>query len=297
MAPPPRLLTLKSFVINLSLPLSPAPLLRYLSVLCLALGLLLPLTAQRPIPPNPNNLVTDYAGMLSPGEEQALRTKLNAYARETSTQIAIVTEASLQGSTAFDRGLAIAQGWGIGGSADTDNGVLLYIARDDRRIQILTGYGAEGFLPDAYAKRIIDNVITPAFRQGNVYGGLNEATTIIMDLGKGEYSAEDIPQGSGGLSPVFILFIILIIFMVLSHYGNRHNDDDDDDGGYWRNGPYDMDDPHRKLRRRRRRGGGFVIFPGGFGGGGGGGGFGGGGGGFGGFGGGGFGGGGAGGGW
>lgn len=259
----------------------------------------LPISAQQPIPAKTNDLVNDYAGMLSANEEDQLRRKLTQYALETSTQIAVVTEASLNGETAFDRGLAIAHGWGIGGSAQNDNGVLLYIARDDRRIQILTGYGAEGFLPDAIAKRIIDQVITPAFRQGQVYVGIDKATSIVMDLGKGEYTAEDVPAGSSdGIPPVVIFGLILLVFIILSYYGNRHNDDDDDDGGYWRNGPYDMNDPHRQVRKRRRRGGGFIIFPGGGGGfGGGGGGFGGGGGGFGGFGGGGFGGGGAGGGW
>ena len=262
-------------------------------LLCLLLGG--GLLAQAPVPANPNNLVNDYGNMLSSSEEQALRQQLNAYARETSTQIAVVTETSLQGSSAFDRSLAIARGWGIGGSEKTDNGVLLYIAKNDRKIFIQTGYGTEGFLPDAIAKRIIDQVMTPAFRQGNIYDGIRQATNIIMDLGKGEYSADDIEPQSEGIPPIVIFGIILLVFILLSYHGNHH-DDDDDDGGYWRGGPYDMDDPHRRMRRRRR-GGGFVIFPGGFGGGGGGGFGGGGGGGFGGFGGGGFGGGGAGGGW
>ena len=255
------------------------------------------LVAQRPIPAKTNDLVNDYAGMMSRGEQEQLRRKLVQYALETSTQIAVVTEPSLEGETAFDRGLAIAHGWGIGGSEQKDNGVLIYVARDDRKIQILTGYGAEGFLPDILAKRIIEQDIKPAFRQGKIYVGLNRATDTVMKLGKGEYEADDIPANSsgGGISPIFIFILIILVFYLISYYNNRH-DDDDDDGGYWRNGPYDMDDQDRKVRRRRRRGGGWIIGGGGFGGGGGG--FGGGGGGgFGGFGGGGFGGGGAGGDW
>lgn len=252
--------------------------------------------AQRPIPAKTNDLVNDYAGMMSRGEQEQLRRKLVQYALETSTQIAVVTEPSLQGETAFDRGLAIAHGWGIGGSEQKDNGVLIYVARDDRKIQILTGYGAEGFLPDILAKRIIEQDIKPAFRQGQIYVGLNRATDTVMKLGKGEYEADDVPANSGGgISPILIFILIILVFYLISYYNNRH-DDDDEDGGYWRNGPYDMDDQDRKVRRRRRRGGGWIIGGGGFGGGGGG--FGGGGGGgFGGFGGGGFGGGGAGGGW
>lgn len=270
--------------------------------LVVALLLVLPLFAQPAIPAKTNDLVNDYAGMMSRQEQDRLRQKLTQYALETSTQIAVVTEASLQGETAFDRGLAIAHGWGVGGSSENDNGVMVYIARDERRIQILTGYGAEGFLPDILAKRVIDQIMKPAFRQGKVYVGIDQATTRIMELGKGEYSADDMPASGGdGIPPIVIFGLIILVFFLISYFGNQHEDDDDDeDGGYWRNGPYDMDDPHRKIRRRRRRGGGFIIFPGGGGGGfggGGGGGFGGGGGGFGGFGGGGFGGGGAGGGW
>lgn len=263
--------------------------------IALLLSFAVSLSAQRNIPAKTQDLVNDYANMLSPQEEDRLRTKLVQYALETSTQIAIVTEGSLNGETAFDRSLAIAHGWGVGGSEKTDNGVLFYVARDDRKIQIQTGYGAEGFLPDAIAKRIIDQIMTPAFRQGKIYVGIDEATGAVMDLGKGEYTADDIPSGGDSGIPPFVIFgLILLVFIILSYYGDNH-DDDDEDGGYWRNGPYDMDDPHRPVRRRRRRGGGFIIFPGG---GGGGGGFGGGGGGgFGGFGGGGFGGGGAGGGW
>lgn len=262
------------------------------------------LSAQRPIPAKTNDLVNDYAGMMSRGEQDQLRRKLVQYSLETSTQIAVVTEPSLQGEAAFDRALAIAHGWGVGGSSKKDNGVMIYVSRDDRKIQILTGYGAEGFLPDILAKRIIDQDIKPAFREGKIYVGLNRATDTVMKLGKGEYTADDVqsqPVGSIGISPFFIFVIVILVFFLISYYNNRH-DDDDDDGGYWRNGPYDMDDePGRQVRRRRRRGGGgWVIFPGGFGGGGGGGGGGfggGGGGGFGGFGGGGFGGGGAGGDW
>ena len=253
----------------------------------------LTLLAQPEVPAPTNRLVNDFAGLMTSAEQAQLTDQLNAYARETSTQIAVVTEASLDGQPIFDRSLAIAESWGIGGSPEKDNGVLVYVARDDRKIYIQTGYGAEGFLPDARAGRIIRNIMTPAFRRGDYFAGIQGATQAIMDAGRGEYTADEVPESERrGIPPVFIFIFIFIIFSLLNRFGNRHDDDDDDDGGYWRGGHYDGHKP------RRRRGGGWVILPGGFGGGGGGGGFGGGGGGgFGGFGGGGFGGGGAGGGW
>lgn len=280
------------------------PLLRIIPLLLLSLFSFEFVGAQRAVPPKRDYLVHDYADLLSRQEETALGDKLANFAKESSTQVVVVTETSLEGEDAFKRSLRIAETWGIGGSADKDNGVLIYVAKEDRAIRIQTGYGAEGFLPDAIAKRLIDNIIVPAFKQQRFYQGLDRSTDAIIDLATGEYVAEPgdgAPQS--GIPPVVILFLILLVFIVLSGIANRHNDDDDDDeGGYWRNGRYEMDDPYRGRRRRRRGGGGWVIFPGGFGNGGGGGGsFGGGGGfgggGFGGFGGGGFGGGGAGGSW
>lgn len=282
----------RSTIINLSL--------RWLSVVAL-LVLSVALLAQPAIPAKSNQLVNDYAGLLTSAQQAQLTQALNDFARETSTQVAVVTEASLEGQDVFDRSLAIAAGWGIGGSETKDNGALIYVARDDRKIYIQTGYGLEGSLNDARAGRIIRNIMRPAFRQGDYYAGIAGATQAIMDYVRGDYTADPVPEasGGGGIPPIFVFIFIFIIFMLLSRYGNRHDDDDDDDGGYWRNGKYDKNDPRR---RRRNRGGGFIWLPGGFGGGGGGGGFGGlggggGGGGFGGFGGGGFGGGGAGGGW
>ena len=169
------------------------------------------------------------------------------------------------------------------------------MAFEDRELYIQTGYGTEGFLTDAMAKRIIDQVITPAFRSANYYQGLDEGSDIIMQLGTGEFENTGLERKSSkgaGKEALFILFGIILIIVVLANiFGN--GDDWDDDSGYGGGGRYD--DYGRRHRRRGR--GGWIYIPGGGGGwnNGGGGGFGGGG--FGGFGGGGFGGGGAGGSW
>ncbi|MCB0663857.1 MAG: TPM domain-containing protein, partial [Saprospiraceae bacterium] len=110
-----------------------------------------------PPPPNPPRLVNDYAGMLSAGEKQRLEDKLVAYNDSTSTQIAIVIEASLKGEDIFDYSYRIAESWGIGGG-ENNNGVLIYVAQNDRKVRIQTGYGVEHFLPDVMAKRIIENI-------------------------------------------------------------------------------------------------------------------------------------------
>ena len=255
---------------------------------------------QKQIPEPTNFLVNDYAHLMSQQEVDQLGRKLQDYALESSTQIVVVTEPSLEGEDPFEYSYRLAIAWGIGGG-QYDNGILIYVAEQEREIRIQTGLGTEGFLPDALAKRIIDNIISPAFRQGNYYRGLDRATSAIMDLGRGEYTGEGQQSQSrdakGGIPAILVIAVLLFLVIVFSRMGK--DDDDDDDGGYYRGGRYD------RLPRRRRRGGGWIFLPGpwiggggGSGGGGGGGGFGGfGGGGFGGFGGGDFGGGGAGGSW
>lgn len=250
------------------------------------MGLLLVLLAvpsgaiakQPPAAPNPPKLVNDYVGILSSQEIAALEQKLVAYDDSTSTQIAIVVENSLEGEDIFEYSHELARSWGIG-EEGKNNGILIYVAIGDRKLYIQTGYGTEGFLPDAMARRIIDQVIAPNFKQGAYFKGFDEATDVIMKLGTGEYTNDEVYSDDfpWGVLVMVIIFIIIVIFI------NRGGG-----GGYYGGGRYDSN-----------RGGWIIMGPGGGGGGwsggGGGGGFGGGG--FGGFGGGGFGGGGAGGSW
>lgn len=243
------------------------------------------LLAQKAVPKqmNPPRLVSDFAGLLERNEVNGLERKLVKYNDSTSTQIAIVIENSLEGDEIISYCQRLAEGWGIG-QAGKDNGILIYVAFQDRKIRIHTGYGTEGFLPDAMANRIIEGVIVPAFRKGKYYDGITRSVDIIKDLATGEYTADEVMSGGEGIPIEAIFFIIIFIIVLIVIIKNS-----DSGGGYNRGGRYERD-----------RGGGWIIIgPGGGGwnGGGsiGGGGFGGGG--FGGFGGGGFGGGGASGGW
>ncbi len=217
----------------------------------------LPLLAkQTPPRPNPPRLVNDYAGMLNRSELEALERKLVAYNDSTSTQIAIVTERSLEGDDDFDYALRIYNTWNIG-QKDKNNGVLIYIALEDRRIRIVTGYGAEGFLPDAIAKRIIETIIKPAFREQQYYQGFDRATDAIIAYAAGEYTAD---SEDGDTVDIIIGFIILALIIgffifILSAIirSGKHYDDHDDDGGYWRGGRYN--------EPKHRGGGGWMIFP------------------------------------
>jgi len=201
-----------------------------------------------PKPHNPPRLVNDYVGWLSPSEYQTLERRLVAYDDSTSIQIAIVIEETTGGEDIFSYSQRLATEWGIGNQG-RDNGVLIMIATKDRTMRIHSGYGAEGFLPDNMSRRIIDQLMTPNFRQGKYYDGLYKATEIIMMLGTGEYQALERKGRDAGIPPELIFFIIVACIIVVTTVNkNRDHWDDGDDGGYYRGGRYeDYGRPHEAL--------------------------------------------------
>ena len=243
--------------------------------------------------PNPPKLVNDFAGVLNRAEVNGLERRLVAYADSTSTQIAVVIENSLEGDDVFEYSFRLAEAWGIG-TAGKDNGMLIYIAIQDRKLFIHVGPGLQGVVTDGMTKHVIENIISPNFKSQKYYNGLYRGTNALQKMAEGEFKNTN-PRGgrrsAGGFPFEILIFLAIIIFFIWMN--QRGDDGSDDGGGYYRGGKYDYN--------RRGRGGGWIFFPGSFGGGGsggfggGGGGFGGGG--FGGFGGGGFDGGGAGGSW
>lgn len=179
--------------------------------------------------PNPPRLVNDFAGVLSAGELTALETKLVAYNDSTSSQIAVVLIKSVGPYDISDYAFQLGDLWGIGGGKN-DNGILILGAMDDRKVFIATGYGLEGAVPDALAKRIVNNLLIPNFKMEDYYGGLDQATDMIIKLASGEYEAEEVMSdgNSGGALIVFLIFIF--IFVVLPMIKNK-NDNDNHMGG------------------------------------------------------------------
>lgn len=172
-----------------------------------------------PARPNPPRLVNDLVGMLSPGQVQQLEQKLNAYNDSTSTQITIVVVKSTGQYEAADYAFSIGRKWGVG-QKGKNNGMVLLWAPGNRKLYIATGYGLEGAIPDAIAKRIITQILAPNFKQLNYYQGLDEATTEMMRRLSGEYKAE--PQDSSGDTSLGeILFWVFIIAMVIFFLSRR----------------------------------------------------------------------------
>ena len=166
--------------------------------------------------PNPPRLVNDFANILDDSEESLLEQKLLAYNNSTSTQIAVVTINSLQGNDIGDYSFRLAEKWGIG-QKGKDNGVLLMVAMEDRKMFIATGYGLEGVIPDALAKRVVENYMRPNFRNNDFYRGLDLATSVIMGLASGEYTADQIVRKKG--KPVQLIYpLFMIIFFTLMSY-------------------------------------------------------------------------------
>ena len=168
---------------------------------------------KRPVPPR---LVNDFAGVLDPREREALESKLVAYNDTTSTQIAIVTEPSLEDDDIFDYCQRLSESWGIG-QKGKDNGILIYLAVNDRKVRIHVGYGMEATITDALTKRIIEQTFKPSFRSNDYYTGFDEGTDIIFKAARGEYKQDQGRKGKRerGFHPGLILIIIVIALLAV----------------------------------------------------------------------------------
>ncbi len=193
------------------------------SVLLLLLFVIPVFSQDFPERPNPPKLVNDFTGFLKQNEITSLENKLEEFARKTSTQIAIVIVPTLNGYDKADYAVSLAEKWGIG-QKGKDNGILILVkpkkGNEKGEIFISTGYGLEGVVPDAIAKRIVEVEVLPEFRNGNYYQGLENATNTLISLTKGEFTAEEYAQahkgGDGSVISFFILVVIIIVFSLIS---------------------------------------------------------------------------------
>ena len=170
--------------------------------------------------PSPPKLVNDFTNTLTQEQIAALENKLVTYDDSTSNQIAVVIIPTTGDYSVEEIALEIIRRWGVG-NKDKNNGIVLLIAKDDRKIRIETGYGLEGAVPDITAKSIIDNYITPNFKEGNYYRGLAEGTDAIIRAAAGEYKA---PAGYGskkkkGIGWTSIIFIIIFLLIAMAGGG------------------------------------------------------------------------------
>lgn len=155
-----------------------------------------------------NSRIVDEAGLFSQTQKASLESTLSAHESTTSNQIVVVTLTSLQGYDIADFGYQLGRAWGIG-TQEHNNGVLLIIAPNERKVRIEVGYGLEGSLPDAIANSIIQNTILPAFKEKNYFEGASNGVNAIISAIKGEYKASSTTEQSP-----YDIFIILILFFL-----------------------------------------------------------------------------------
>ncbi len=171
-----------------------------------------------PPAPNPPKLVVDYTGTLTADQAEALNRKLYQFDDSTSTQILVVIVKTTEGMDVADYALELGRKWGVGQKGN-NNGVILLIAKDDRKLNISVGYGLEKSLSDVTSQQIIDDIIRPNFKGNDYYRGIEEGTDAIILAVQGEYKAPasyNKRKGSGGLGRIVFIIVIIVIFFAIS---------------------------------------------------------------------------------
>jgi uncharacterized protein len=203
--------------------------------------------------------IVDNAGLLSVEDRAAIESELTALEEKSTDQLVVVTVPSLDGYEIEDYGYQLGRHWGIG-QAGKDNGVLLIVAPNERKVRIEVGRGLEPVVTDLMSKIIIENAILPEFRRGNFSVGIRAGVRDIKDtlLGDAEAVKErarglgegDGPDWIGLLMIAFWIAIVLYILYAQMQYAAQ--------------APQTLGrDQRRRARRGRGRDDGLVIFPGG----------------------------------
>jgi uncharacterized protein len=140
------------------------------------------------IPPAPARYFNDYANVVSSATAGRLNKALEDFERQTSSQIVVAVYPKMQSDSSIeDYTVRVARAWRAGQQAK-NNGAILFVFVQDRKLFIPVGYGLEGVMPDALCKRIVDDEITPRFKSGDYDGGLSAGVTAMMAAAKGEYN-------------------------------------------------------------------------------------------------------------
>jgi len=181
------------------------------------------------IPPAPARYFNDYAKVVSPNIAQQLNQTLEDFERETSSQIVVAIYPKMQSDSSIeDYAVRVAQSWGVG-QKGKNNGAVLFVFIQDRKMTIQTGYGLEGALPDAICKRIIEDEIKPGFKAGDYDSGLAAGVSAMLSAAKGEYKGTGRTVNDGNYSPnasngsgnhgspvLFFLFVAIVIILIIA---------------------------------------------------------------------------------
>ena len=186
---------------------------------------------EKPVQSQDQTSVYDYASLLSGNQKSTLEQKLIRYSDSTSTQIVVLIIDSTKGEDINYLGARWGQAWGIGQDGK-DNGIIVLLAKNDRKIAISTGYGVEEFLTDLMSKRIIESIIIPQFKANNYYEGLSKGADAIFQVLTGQFQeSRDFSKKKVPFSNVLPFIIFLIIFFILMSRNKRGGGKGNNRGG------------------------------------------------------------------
>ncbi len=180
--------------------------------------------AEKDFPPRPQpaRLVNDLAHVMSEDQANRLEAQLEDYARNSSTQIVIVTITDIGEYDVADYTLNLFNQWGVG-QKGKDNGVVLLAAIHNKRVHISTGGGVQGNLTDALCSRIIRNEMTPSFKVNDFYGGFSKGADAVIAATKGLYKADvkDLNEGRRQRPPAGVMALIILVLIIFWIMRNR----------------------------------------------------------------------------
>ena len=180
------------------------------------LALALPALAEVAVPPVKAR-VTDLTGTLSAQQKSELESRIAGWEAKRGSQLAVLMLPSTKPEEIEQYSIRVAEAWRIGRKG-VDDGMLLVVAKDDRRLRIEVGYGLEGAIPDSVARRVIDEKITPKFREGDFHGGIRDGVEQLIRLAEGEKLPAPQVAAGGGRSEfdrASDYFMPAIIFIVI----------------------------------------------------------------------------------
>lgn len=167
------------------------------------------------LPPPPKQYFNDYAHAVAPATAAQLNQTLEDFERETSSQILVVVFPKMQSDSSIeDYTVRVAQSWRAG-QKGKDNGAVLFVFTQDRKLFLQVGYGLEGALPDTLCKRIIEDEIKPYFKNADFDGGLTAGVRAIIAATKGEYKGTGRTVGTRGQDGAPILFLMIFGLIAL----------------------------------------------------------------------------------
>ncbi len=181
----------------------------------LVLALAVPLAAQIEVP-YLSGRVNDYAHIIPEAEQRSIEARLESLEQSQGSQIVVLTVPTLNGEPIEDFGIRVAEAWKIGRQG-VDDGILLLVAHNDRRMRVEVGYGLESVVPDVYARRILDNIIAPRFREGDFGGGVDAGVGALITLVEGGDLPAPAPAQTGsGIDPSGFPVLFLLGFFSLN---------------------------------------------------------------------------------